>query len=90
LNFAILLSVISIAFLNFIKIDDSTGMICGLFYSVTALAAIAYSGVLYTWRITKMRQKAAANYHDPYGPTILSVALLGSIFLNVVLRLREL
>ncbi|OCF54818.1 vacuolar transporter chaperone 4 [Kwoniella mangroviensis CBS 10435] len=89
-HFAILLSGVSITLLNFINPRDSVGMISALLFSLTALLAIMYSGGMYAYRIIKLRKRMAINYHDKYGPTILCAALVGSVLVNLVLRLREL
>lgn len=59
-------------------------------FTITALLAIVYSGGMYTYRILKMRKRQAVEYHDKYGPTVLCAALLASVVVNLVLRLREL
>ncbi|WVR06424.1 hypothetical protein IAU60_003455 [Kwoniella sp. DSM 27419] len=89
-HFAILLGGVSITLLNFIPPDDPVGMVSAACFTITALLAIAYSGGMYVWRIHKLRNKMAVEYHDKYGPTVLCVALLSSALVNLVLRLREL
>ncbi|WRT67872.1 uncharacterized protein IL334_004846 [Kwoniella shivajii] len=89
-HFAILLSGVSITLLNFIPPDDSIGMISALLFTLTALLAIVYSGGMYAYRILKLRKRMAIDYHDKYGPTVLTAALIGSVLVNLVLRLREL
>ena len=59
-------------------------------FTITALLAIAYSGGMYTYRIMNLRKRRAINYHDTYGPTALAGALVISVLVNLVLRLREL
>ncbi|WWC62681.1 uncharacterized protein I303_105278 [Kwoniella dejecticola CBS 10117] len=89
-HFAILLSGVSIALLNFIDPKDSVGMISALLFTITALMSITYSGGMYAYRIMKLRKRMAIDYHDKYGPTLLCAALIGSVLVNLVLRLREL
>ncbi|OCF37019.1 vacuolar transporter chaperone 4 [Kwoniella heveanensis BCC8398] len=89
-HFAILLGGVSITLLNFIPPDDPVGMISASCFTITALLAIAYSGGMYAYRITKLRNRIAVDYHDKYGPTVLCAALVGSVLVNLVLRLREL
>ncbi|TYJ58571.1 hypothetical protein B9479_000781 [Cryptococcus floricola] len=89
-HFAILLSGVSIALLNFIDPSDPVGMISAACFTLTALGAIVYCGGMYAWRIIKMRKREAVNYHDTWGPTVLCGALIGSVLVNLVLRLREL
>ena len=59
-------------------------------FTITALLAIAYSGGMYAYRILKLRKRRAIDYHDKWGPSLLTVALLASVLVNLVLRLREL
>ncbi|WVW84777.1 hypothetical protein I302_106812 [Kwoniella bestiolae CBS 10118] len=89
-HFAILLSGVSIGLLNFIDPRDSVGMLSALLFTLTALLAITYSGGMYVYRIVKLRKRMAIDYHDKYGPTLLCAALVGSVLVNLVLRLREL
>lgn len=89
-HFAILLSGVSIALLNFIPPDDQVGFISAACFTFTALLAVAYSGGMYAYRIIKLRNKMAVDYHDQWGPTALSLALIGSVVVNLALRLREL
>jgi len=89
-HFAVLLGGVSITLLNFIPPGDTVGMISAGCFTITALLAIAYSGGMYTYRIMNLRKRRAINYHDAYGPTALAGALVISVLVNLVLRLREL
>jgi hypothetical protein len=81
---------VSIALLNFIQPEDTVGLISASCFTITALLAIVYSGGMYTYRILKLRKRMAIDYHDQYGPTALCLALVASVLVNLVLRLREL
>ena len=59
-------------------------------FTLTALLAILYCGGMYAYRIIKLRQRRAIEYHDRVGPTALTVALIASVVVNLALRLREL
>ena len=59
-------------------------------FTITALLAISYSGGMYAYRIHKLRNRRAIDYHDRVGPTVLCCALIASVLVNLVLRLREL
>ncbi|WVQ83124.1 hypothetical protein IAT38_005262 [Cryptococcus sp. DSM 104549] len=89
-HFAVLLSAVSIGLLNFIDPSDPVGMISAGCFTVTALLAILYCGAMYAYRIIKLRQRMAVEYHDKWGPSVLCAALVGSVLVNLVLRLREL
>jgi hypothetical protein len=81
---------VSIALINFIESNDTVGIVASACFTFTALLAIAYSGVMYALRIIRIRKRLAVDYHDPYGPTLLCVTLIGAVLVNLVLRLREL
>jgi hypothetical protein len=89
-HFAVLLSAVSIGLLNFIQPDDAVGLFSASCFTVTALLAIVYCGGMYAYRILKLRKRMAIDYHDKYGPTLLCIALVASVLVNLVLRLREL
>ncbi|EIW73499.1 hypothetical protein TREMEDRAFT_59673 [Tremella mesenterica DSM 1558] len=89
-HFAILLSAVSITLLNFIPPTDLIGIFSATCFTFTSLLAIVYSGGMYTYRIIKIRKREAVDYHDKWGPTILCLALVGSILVNLILRLKEL
>ena len=59
-------------------------------FTFTALLAIAYSGGMFMYRILKLRKRMAVEYHDKYGPTVLCLALVASVLVNLILRVREL
>jgi len=81
---------VSIGLLNFIRPDDVIGMFSAGCFTVTALLAICYSGGMYVHRVRKLRKRRAIDYHDKWGPSLLCGALVASIMVNLVLRLREL
>lgn len=89
-HFAVLLGGVSITLLNFIPASDPIGMISAGCFTLTALLAILYSGGMYTYRIMKIRNRRAVEYHDSIGPSALTAALFASVLVNLVLRLREL
>ncbi|EJU04887.1 SPX-domain-containing protein [Dacryopinax primogenitus] len=89
-GFAILISAIATALLNFVPADDITGIISAGAFTAAALTAIAYSALLYVWRSIKLqRGEASSVYYDKYGPTVLCCVLLAATLMNIGLRLRE-
>ncbi|BEI80599.1 hypothetical protein CcaverHIS002_0111280 [Cutaneotrichosporon cavernicola] len=90
LHFAVLLSAVSITLINFIPPGDTVGFIAAACFTFTALMATAYSGVMYAWRVLRIRARRAVDYHDKYGPTALCLALIASVLVNLILRVREL
>lgn len=85
-----MLSGVSIGLLNFIPPDDVIGLFSAGCFTLTALLAITYCGGMYAYRILQLRKRRAIDYHDKWGPSLLCVALVGSILVNLVLRLKEL
>ena len=58
--------------------------------TLAALLAIAYAAVIFVYRSYKLRHRHAEGmYYDKYGPTVLSVFLVGALATNIVLRIRE-
>lgn len=90
LHFAVLLGTIATTLLNFIHPDDTVGLVSAACFTATALLAIVYSAGMYTLRVIRLRQRRAISYHDPYGPTVLCCALIGSVVVNLAMRLKEL
>lgn len=89
LHFSVLLATIATTLLNFIAPDDAVGLLSAACFTGTALLAILYSAGMYTLRVMRLRKRLAISYHDPYGPTLLCVALIASVLVNLGLRLRE-
>ncbi|KZP00613.1 SPX-domain-containing protein [Calocera viscosa TUFC12733] len=90
-SFAILISAIATALLNFVPADDTAGIISAGAFTAAALTAIAYSALLYVWRAKKLQKgEASSVYYDKYGPTVLCGVLLAATLLNVGLRFHEL
>ena len=87
LHFAVLLGTISTALLNFIDFDDTVGLISAACYTATALMAVVYSGGIYAYRLIKLKNREAIEYHDSYGPTALCLAMISSVAVNLILRL---
>jgi len=89
-SFAILISAIATALLNFVPADDIVGIISAGAFTAAALTAIAYSALLYVWRAIKLQKgEASSVYYDKYGPTVLCGVLLAATILNVALRLPD-
>lgn len=90
MHFAVLLSGVAIALINFIGPDDTVGIVAASCFTFTALLATAYSGGMFAYRVLRIRDRRAIDYHDKYGPTILTVVLIASVLINLILRLRQL
>ena len=83
LQFAVLLGSIAATLVNF---GDGVSLASAAGFTVTALAAMVYSLVLYLWRVDKIRNRRAVTYHDRWGPSALCVLLLVSVAVNIGLR----
>lgn len=90
MHFAIYIGTIATTLLNFVDPEDTAGLISAGLFTFAALAAIAYSAIIFVYRSYSIRtRKADGMYYDKYGPTILSFLLLGALGANIGLRLRE-
>ena len=71
--------------------DDTAGLISAWCFTGVALVAILYSAVVFVYRAYRLRaRRAEGMYFDMYGPTILSLLLVGALAANIGLRMREL
>ncbi|EKM58443.1 uncharacterized protein PHACADRAFT_252767 [Phanerochaete carnosa HHB-10118-sp] len=90
LHFAIYIGTIATTLLNFIKPEDTAGLISAALFTFAALAAIAYSAIIFVYRAYSIRNRHAEGmYYDKYGPTVLSLLLVAAIGANIGLRLRD-
>jgi SPX domain protein involved in polyphosphate accumulation len=88
LEFSVFVSALAIGMINYS--NDRIGLIVSGLFTVISLLCIAYSGVIFIWRTTKLKKKEASNaYFDKYGPSFLCVTLLGITIVNFVLRFTE-
>ena len=76
--------------LNFVPADDTRGLVSAAFFTVAALASIAYSAGVFVYRARRIRMRAASGmYYDKWGPTVLCAILLLALIVNVVFRITE-
>ncbi|TDL19918.1 SPX-domain-containing protein [Rickenella mellea] len=91
LQFGVLIGSISAGLLNFIEPEDTAGIISAGLFTLAALLAIAYSGIIFVYRAIKLRKRDADGlYYDKWGPTILCVVLAAALLTNVILRFVQL
>ena len=83
LEFSIILGSIAAMLLNF---GDMVSMWAAIAFTLVACATLLYSMVLYLWRVKYIRERRAVRYHDRYGPTLLSLGLLGAVVANFAVR----
>ena len=90
LHFGIYIGTIATTLLNFIPAGDSVGLLSAWLFTGVALIAIAYAAAIFVYRAWHLRQRRAEGmYYDKYGPTVLSVFLVGALATNIALRIRE-
>ncbi|WFD31789.1 vacuolar transporter chaperone [Malassezia sp. CBS 17886] len=90
LEFSVLLASIATGLLNFQTKTDRAGLVTSVLFTLVALFAVAYSGILYVWRALKIRERSASNvYSDPFGPSFLCAAILLATLVNFGLRYLE-
>ena len=52
---------------------------------MVSLLALAYAAGIFVHRALKLRRHDAdALYYDPYGPTVLSIAVMAALIVNLV------
>jgi len=83
LNFTVILGGLAMGLLNF---GDRVGIICAGIFTVIAVLAMLYALVTFHWRAKSIRRRGQGGFDDRFGPTVLSVALLGAIVVNFILR----
>ena len=68
LHFAIYIGTIATTLLNFIPPEDTVGLISAGLFTFAALAAIAYSAIIFVYRAYSIRNRLAEGmYYDKYG-----------------------
>lgn len=88
LEFSVFMSAIAVGMINYS--DDRIGLIISGLLTVVSLLCIAYSGIIFVWRTTKLKKKETSNaYFDKYGPSFLCITLLIVTIVNIVLRFTE-
>ncbi|KAI0649460.1 SPX-domain-containing protein [Trametes meyenii] len=91
LHFGIYIGTIATTLLNFVPAGDTPGLVSAWLFTAVALVAIAYSALIFVYRAFHLRHRRAEGlYYDRFGPTVLSVALVGALATNIALRVREL
>lgn len=90
LNTAVFIGTIATTLLNFVPADDQRGLISAALFTLCALLAVAYAGIIFVYRALRLRKRMAEGmYYDKYGPTILSIVLLAAMGTNIGLRWTE-
>jgi len=84
LNFAVILGGLAMGLLNF---GDFVGQISAACFTVVAVAAMLYALFTFHWRARSIRQRGQGGFDDRFGPTVLALALLAAVVVNLILRL---
>lgn len=80
-----MLGTVATTLLNFTNPGDTTALICAGAFVAVSLLALAYAAGIFVHRALKLRKRDAdALYYDPYGPTILSIAVMAAMIVNLV------
>jgi hypothetical protein len=83
LEFSIYIGTIAVTLLNFGEKPSGLSFLAAGAFTVVAVVALLYSVGIYLWRATAIRKRRAIRYHDRWGPSVLCVALLVAVALNV-------
>jgi hypothetical protein len=54
------------------------------------MAAMIYALVTFHWRANSIRRRGQSGFDDRFGPTVLALALLAAVVVNLVLRVKDL
>lgn len=86
IEFSVVVSAIGIGILSFSEPDDDIALAAATSFTFVALSSIVYSGYTFVWRVFKIRQREAVNYHDWFGPSALCGVLFLAVIVNFSLR----
>lgn len=71
------------ALLNFGEKPTGASFLAAGAFTFVALLALVYSVGIYLYRATAIRKRRAIRYHDRWGPSVLCVALIAAVVVNV-------
>ena len=86
LEFSIILGSIAATLLNFGDFSGSA-VSASIIFTIVACASMLYSLGIYLQRVKWVRERRAVRYHEPWGPTLLCIGLLGAVIVNFGVRL---
>ncbi|KAI8061126.1 VTC domain-containing protein [Gongronella butleri] len=84
MSFGTLMATFSVALFN---AGDAVGKISGVVYTLVAVSTLIYGAGLYYRRRDLIRQRAPGPYDETTGPTVICMALLFAVGLNLYLKL---
>jgi len=85
LEFSIILGSIAATLLNF---GDRISLAAAVAFTVVAVAALLYSMGIFLWRVDRIKQRKAVNYHDKWGPSFLCLGLVACVTVAVGYRFQ--
>jgi len=88
IEFSVVVSAIGVGILSFSDPHDDIALTAAACFTAVALLSLTYTAGRYLWRVGKIRNREAVNYHDKYGPTILCAVLFIAVIVNGSLRLK--
>ncbi|EGP86744.1 unnamed protein product [Zymoseptoria tritici ST99CH_3D1] len=86
LEFSIILGSIAATLLNF---GDRISMAAAVAFTVVSVIALMYSMGIFLWRVDRIKQRKAVNYHDKWGPSFLCLGLVACVGVAVGFRLKS-
>ncbi|KAF7196208.1 Vacuolar transporter chaperone 4 [Pseudocercospora fuligena] len=85
LEFSIILGSIAATLMNF---GDRVGLAASIAFTVLAIIALFYSMGIFLWRVDRIKQRKAVQYHDKWGPSALCVGLLACVTVAIAYRFK--
>ncbi|KAM0750607.1 SPX-domain-containing protein [Meredithblackwellia eburnea MCA 4105] len=88
IEFSVVVSAIGIGILSYSEPHDDIALAAASSFTGVALLGILYTAYNYTWRVFKIRNREAVNYHDWLGPSVLCGILFLAVVVNFSLRAK--
>ncbi|KXS95214.1 hypothetical protein AC578_6936 [Pseudocercospora eumusae] len=85
LEFSIILGSIAATLMNF---GDRVGLAASIAFTILAIIALFYSMGIFLWRVDRIKQRKAVQYHDKWGPSALCVGLLACVTVAIAYRFK--
>jgi len=89
LNMAVLLSSVAVGLIGLGGSDDLATKYGGIVLLAVGLFFAVYAICMFHWRANKIRARDGRPYDDRFGPTVLVVALIGSLLFNFMYTWRQ-
>ncbi len=89
IEFSVVVSAIGVGLLSFSDPHDDIALAAAGCFTAVALLSLVYTAGRYVWRVGKIRNREAVNYHDWLGPTVLCAVLFVAVIVNGSLRWKS-